>query len=372
MSELQSVPEPGDRWRWLEPAAAGFDPGRLADAVAFAGARETPWPVDLRAAMEAGNAPEGEHGTIIGPMRPRGGTNGIIVRHGAIVAEWGDTHRVDMTFSAAKSYLSMLAGLAVARGLIGDLDDPVRDSVDDGGFDGPHNAQITWRQFLQGTSEWEGTLWGKPDHVDRNRAAMGGHTTGPRGQRTLRPPGSYFEYNDVRVNRLSLALLRCWGEALPEVFAREIMRPIGASDTWQWHGYENSWVGVNGRRVCSVPGGGHWGGGVWIATRDQARLGQLYLRSGRWGSRSLLPERWVEESTTPSPLNPNYGYLWWLNTNRTMYKSAGTSSYFAIGGGLNITWVDPEHDMIVVIRWLAPAAADEVMAQILAALNAGA
>src|SRR3712207_9230350 len=74
-----------------------------------------------------------------------------------------------MTFSVSKSYLATLAGLAVDRGLIRDLDDPVREYVDDGGFDGPHNSRITWRHLLQLTSEWQGTLWCKPDSVDHNR-----------------------------------------------------------------------------------------------------------------------------------------------------------------------------------------------------------
>ena len=86
-----------------------------------------------------------------------------------IVAEWGDTARVDMTFSVAKSYLSMLAGLAVDRGLIRDLDEPVHDHGLDDGFDSAQNRSITWRHLLQQTSEWQGTLWGKPDSIDHNR-----------------------------------------------------------------------------------------------------------------------------------------------------------------------------------------------------------
>ena len=100
----------------------------------------------------------------LGPVRPRGGPNGLLLRNGLVVAEWGDTTRVDMTFSVAKSYLSILAGLAWDRGLIGDPHERVRLRVDDGGFDPPHNDAITWHHLLQQTSEWEGVLWDKPDH----------------------------------------------------------------------------------------------------------------------------------------------------------------------------------------------------------------
>jgi CubicO group peptidase (beta-lactamase class C family) len=63
----------------------------------------------------------------------------------------------------------MLAGIAVMDGLIRDLDEPVGRTVHDGGFDGTHNSAITWRHLLQNTSEWEGSLFGKSDIIDRNR-----------------------------------------------------------------------------------------------------------------------------------------------------------------------------------------------------------
>jgi CubicO group peptidase (beta-lactamase class C family) len=181
-------------------------------------------------------------------------------------AELGETTRSDMTFSVAKSYLSILAGLAWDRGLIGDPHDKVRLTVDDGGFDPPHNDGITWHHLLQQTSEWEGVLWDKPDLIDRNRSAGGRPSTAPKGtHRDLQKPGEFWEYNDVRVNRLSLALLQLWRRPLPEVFRELVMEPIGASPEWEWHGYRNSYVEIDGERMQSGAGGGHWGGGVFIS-----------------------------------------------------------------------------------------------------------
>jgi CubicO group peptidase (beta-lactamase class C family) len=117
---------------------------------------------------------------IIGPVRDRGGPSGVILRGGRIVAEWGDIERADMTFSVTKSYVSTCVGLAHDAGLVKDLDAPVRDLVDDGGFDSAQNRSITWNHLLQQTSEWEGTLWGKPDLVDRNRV-VGAGTSTPAG-----------------------------------------------------------------------------------------------------------------------------------------------------------------------------------------------
>ncbi|WP_205123496.1 serine hydrolase domain-containing protein [Marimonas lutisalis] len=202
-----------------------------------------------------------------------------------------------MTFSVSKSYLALCAGIAVDEGLIPDIHAPVRELVHDGGFDSDKNRDITWVQLLQLTSEWEGTLWDKPDWIDHNRnlTAKPGAASEKGTKRTMQAPGTYWEYNDVRVNRLAPALLRVLKRPLPEVLKERIMDPIGASDTWQWHGYENSWVEIEGVRMQSVSGGAHWGGGLWISTLDHARVGQLMLNKGAWGDRRILSENWVEQ-----------------------------------------------------------------------------
>ena len=364
-------PAPGDQWERRSPEDVGMDSARLAEAAAFTTEHETPLPRDLREAIGQLNRDEGPLGAIVGPVQsPRGGVNGLVLRHGYIVAEWGDTARVDMTFSVSKSYLATLAGLALDRGLIRDLDDPVREYVDDGGFDPPHNSKVTWRHLLQLTSEWQGTLWDKPDLVDHNRVTGNAPMEAPKGNaRALREPGTHWEYNDVRVNRLALALLRVWGRPLPELFKEAVMDPIGASDTWEWHGYDNSYVDIGGRRVQSVSGGGHWGGGVWVSSRDHARFGYLHLRRGRWGERQLVSESWIETATAPSAVNPGYGCLWWLNTGKQQSPSAPESSYFALGWGRNAIWVDPEHDLVAVVRWIDPAALDGFVKRVLSAVT---
>src|SRR5579862_2285409 len=69
------------------------------EAVRYAMSHETPWPRDLRAHIEAGFFEPPPHNAILGPIRPRGGPNGLILRGGAVVARWGDTRQVDFTFS---------------------------------------------------------------------------------------------------------------------------------------------------------------------------------------------------------------------------------------------------------------------------------
>ncbi len=364
-----SIPPSPAPWPRIVPEAAGFDAALLDEAVRFAAAHETPWPRDLRAHLESGFFEPPPYNEILGPIRARGAPNGLILRQGKLVASWGDTRQVDFTFSVAKSYLSVLAGIAVAGNMICDLDDTVASTIDDGGFEGPHNGAITWRHLLQQTSEWEGTLFGKSDVIDRNRNLAVEGKARKGDARLLRPPGMFWEYNDVRVNRLALALLRCFRRPLPEVFAERIMQPIGASSEWRWHGYRTSSVEIDGRMIESVSGGTHWGGGVEIHAEDQARIGLLMLRRGDWDGEPVLSPNWVAESLKPCPLNPNYGLLWWLNTGHSRYPSAPATGFWASGAGGNVTWVDPEHDIVVVLRWADPACLDQFHRLLMAAIQ---
>ena len=364
------VPPPGDDWEHMTPAAAGMDAGRLAEAVKFAEDHETAWSRDLAEQIAKGAFEPAPWNEILGPTKPRGGPNGLILRDGCIVAEWGDTDRSDLTFSVTKSYLAILAGIAVADGLIRNVDDPVRDYALDDGFDSDHNRAITWRHLLEQTSEWEGTLWDKPDQVDRHRQVGPGKSNARKGtHRDLKAPGAHWEYNDVRVNRLSLSLMQVFRRPLPEVLKERVMDPIGASDAWDWHGYRNSWVESDGRRMQSVSGGAHWGGGMWIGSRDHARMGLLIADSGRWGDRQILDPAWIAEMLTPAATNPIYGYLWWLNTGQANWPDVPADSVSAVGAGNNIVWLHAPSRLVVVARWIQDAAVAGLLARVMAALD---
>jgi CubicO group peptidase (beta-lactamase class C family) len=185
----------------------------------------------------------------------------------------------------------------------------------------------------------------------------------------LQTPGTYWEYNDVRVNRASLALLQLFRRPLPEVFAESIMTPIGASANWEWQGYRNSTVEIDGKPMVSVPGGGHWGGGVFIHAEDQARIGLMMLAHGLWGERRILSEDWIARATTPCDINRSYGYFWWLNTDRGRYRNASPESFFASGAGGNSTWIDPATGIVAVMRWMDPTAMDAFIGHVMAALT---
>lgn len=348
---------PRGEWQTKAPAELGFDAAKLKDAVDYALAHGSTWDFDRDQVRT--------FGTPLGPLpKSRASTNGIILRHGYIVAQFGDTKANDPVYSVAKSFLSTVAAVAVDRGLIKNVNDRVGASIHDGGYDSPHNAAITWKNHLQQESEWEGTLWGKnADFVGREQFGAG-----ERKPRAIHDPGSFYEYNDVRINRFSLSLLRLFGVGLPDVLKSAIMDPIGASSEWRWVPYENSQVSINGKTIGSVSGGTRWGGGLWINSEDLARFGLLVLNRGNWNGKQLVSANWFKDAVTPSANGPDYGYLWWLNTQKKQWPSASASSFAALGNGSNIIWIDPEHDVVFVWHWYENRAIDPMLQKLTAAL----
>ena len=364
---------PLGEWARLDPGTAGFNKSALDAAIRYAIDTEIDWPEEVGLMVGRNDLPP--YNSTLGPTKTRGPAAGVVIKNGYLVAEWGEPDRVDMTFSATKSYLSTMVGLARDRGMLGSVNELVNVRIQDGGFDSQHNAAITWEHLLQQTSEWQGTLFDRPDSVDHNRsvannASMSDSTKDAplKGElRELNPPGTFYEYNDVRVNRLGLCALRIWKEPLPDVLKREIMDPIGASDKWIWHGYINSWVDVEGKQMPSVAGGAHWGGGLWISAYDHARFGLLMLNRGKWNGQQLISENWIDDALTPCEVNANYGYMWWLNTGQELYSGAPASSFAAQGAGGNIVYIDPENSLVVVTRWSGERS--EVVNRVIAAIE---
>jgi CubicO group peptidase (beta-lactamase class C family) len=343
-------------------ARRGRDTGveAIRQAVRRQAGRVTPGIDDMYGYL-AGQLRDASHREVIGPVRPAKGASGMVVHRGRTVATWGDCAEPEMCFSATKSVLGTVAGLAYDRGLLPDVHAPVSFAVDHPAFRGPRGRTVTWHHLLQQTSGWEGELWGKPSRVDAQSVDAG------RGSGR---PGSAWAYNDVRVNLLALALTVLWRRPLPEVLRTELFTPIGASDGWSWHGYRGAVVAANGVELPVVSGGAHWGGGLWAPTVDLARLGLLYLRRGRWAGRQLLSTAWIEATWQPCDVNPDYGYLWWLNHRRRIFPAAPASGRCARGnGGRHLVWVDPDRDLVVVSRWGEEVGA--LLAEVSAAVTSG-
>jgi CubicO group peptidase (beta-lactamase class C family) len=372
-----------ETWETRTPEQAKFDSAKLQEAINFAKQSEAKVPRDmeLAQAQSFGREPLGEP---IGVFKPRGEQTGIIIRNGYLVAEWGEPFRVDMTHSVTKSFLSTVVGLAFDRKLIRSLQDRAADysapilpynpleRFDEFGknklinlFETEHNRQITWEHLLRQTSDWEGTLWGKPDWADRPDRDNTKWLNRPRNA-----GGTVYEYNDTRVNVLALAALNVWRKPLPQVLKENVMDEIGASNSWRWFGYENSFIVLDGQIIQSVSGGGHWGGGMFISARDMARFGVLTENNGKWNDKQILSEAFIQQARTPTVPQPTYGFMnWFLNTDKKFYANAPASAFVHVGNGTNIVYVDQENDLVVVLRWIEDGKINEFMGKLYASFK---
>ena len=372
-----------NQWISKNPSELGLNADKIKETIKFAQDNEIKNPRNMEVShyQSFGKEP---FGFAVGPFVERGEPTGLIIHKGYIVAQWGEPNRCDITHSVTKSFLSSVVGLALDRGLIKNVSDTVaayvppieiygnlvNRSADDFGkpellqlFDTPHNKTITWNALLRQTSDWEGTLWGKPDWADRPDKDATKWLNRPRNIQ-----GSVYEYNDVRVNVLSLAALSVWRKPLPQVLKENLMDKIGASNTWRWTGYRNSWIVLDGQTVQSVSGGGHWGGGMFINAYDMGRFGLLSLNRGKWKDQQILSENWVNQALTPTNAQPTYGYMnWFLNTDKKLLPSASEKSFYHLGNGTNMIYVDPEHDLVMVVRWISSEAMDGVVKKVLEA-----
>jgi len=358
-------------WQEKQPQEMGINPALFNKAIAFAIQEESDADKNLKLAHYQSAFGREPLGYPVGPMKDRGAAAGLIIYKGYVVGKWGDPHRVDLTFSVAKSILSTTVGLAYDQGLIkSEKDlvypymapiipyDPYRAMMNKSDhlheedvfdlFGTDHNRKITWEHLLRQTSDWEGTLWGKPDWADRPQGNSGDWLTRKRND-----PGTVYKYNDTRVNVLALAILNVWRRPLPQVLKEQVMDKIGASPTWRWTGYENSFVILDGQIVQSVSGGSHWGGGMFISAYDQARFGYLTLRKGNWNGEQIISEEWINKSKSPTSVQTNYGYMnYFLNTDKNEIPAAPESAFFHLGAGTNMVYVDEENDLLIVTRWI--------------------
>lgn len=371
---------------WLEktPSSLGLNNDSINKAVQFAIENETKNPanMEINHYRTFGKEP---FGMGIGPFETRGKSNGLIIYKGYIMAKWGQPEKCDMTHSVTKSFLSTVAGLALELGHIKQLSDPVytylapieayqpgilyRNATEIGKdellkpFETEHNKKINWEHLLRQTSDWEGTLWEKPDWADRPDADASKWLNRKRNE-----PGTVYEYNDVRVNALALALTSILRKPLPLLLKEKIMDPIGASDTWRWTGYRNAWIVIDGLPVQAVSGGGHWGGGMIINSYDLGKFGLFTLNKGTWNHKRILPESWFALATKPTEVKTDYGFMnYFLNTDQKMIPTAPTTAYMHVGNGTNFIFVDETKELVVVGRWMENAAIPSFIQKIYAA-----
>ncbi|MEX2356119.1 MAG: serine hydrolase [Thermaerobacterales bacterium] len=346
---------PGKEWSYVNPAEAGLEPEKLEQARRY---------FDYN---------------VGGPYRA------VIVRHGRVVAEWNQEYESDVRlyiFSAIKSFLSCLLGIAVHEGKISSADDQVTDYYPEaldvpagtgpkpGRHVFPENRDITLRQLISQTSGYM-----KP------------------GEK----PGQVYHYQSFGMNILGKAIARAYGlfdEPGPEVtpnlkklYDEKFRIPLEAS--WGYYmkpvipASDPKSIPAKYRTYNTVVQPGAWAeifcysDGIRMSALDMARMGWLWCNWGSWNGRQLIPETWMREAARTAPdIRANhpehermYGYAFWINEFGVLWPDAPRDSFAARGATDRAhIWACPSLDLVVAESpGLAPDERNEFLRLLVAA-----
>jgi CubicO group peptidase (beta-lactamase class C family) len=247
----------------------------------------------------------------------------------------GTLHNVK---SVSKSVASLALGIAIDRGLIRGVNEPIFNFFPEhADLRSPEKDRI---QLLHVLTMTMGLQWveATPATEENNDESRMHRAADPSryvlGLASTAPPGQEFFYNTGALTLVSAIVRKATGRPL-DAFAREVLfEPLGITDV--------EWSRVKGDTDA--------GGGLRWRPRDMAKIGQLVLAGGRWNDRQIVSRDWIETSTAPKIKTTDdqyYGYLWWLGRART---NAGVVNWIgALGRGGQSIRIVPERDLVVAV-----------------------
>lgn len=243
-----------------------------------------------------------------------------------------------VSWSMAKSALSLLLGTLVDDGTIPDLDAPVTQYAP--ALGGSAYAGATIRSVLQmasGVSFDEDYMdfWSDINRMGRVLAlggSMDGFTEGQSAR--LGPPGSAWHYVSLDTHVLGMVIRGATGRTIPDLMQERLFEPLGLERA--------PYYVTDGRGVAFVLGG------LNLTTRDYARLGQLVAQGGQWHGRQIVSTDWIDASTVASaPGGALYGYQWWLPPDaRGEVMARGIYGQFI--------WIDRAQNVVIAVNAADP------------------
>ena len=278
----------------------------------------------------------------------------VIVRKGYVIADeyfagW-TSDSIHTEQSVTKSVTSLVTGIALARGDIKSLDQPLVELLSRyapiANLDERKRA-LKVRDLLTMRT---GLAWNEDSYPGSPLEQLNNLETDwlrfvvdwPMGEQ----PGTRWQYNSGGVIALGGAIGIAGGMNTAEYARTYLLRPIGITGDKWYRGFPDL-----------LP---HTGGGLLMSTRDLARVGYLVLRGGKWNSTQVVPEAWITESTRPTVTptyrlggrQSSYGYLWWLYTLAGGTPTASTTDLVIAASGAQGQWlfVVPKHDLVVAIN----------------------
>lgn len=249
--------------------------------------------------------------------------------------------------STHKTVVALLVGAAIADGFIRSVDQPAADFLPE--WTDRARKAIRIRDLLQMTSGLELVTGLNPFARSSIRLTL---TTDIApivfGLPSVTPAGTDFQYANANPELLGIIIERAVGKPYAQYLSERLWSRLGAAPAQVQLDHPG---GVARTFCCLVADARSW-----------LRIGRLILDKGRVGDDQVIPAQWIEAMTTPSPRNPNYGYLTWLGSppgTERKYNDATVKAFhsepfaapdviFLDGFGGQRVYVVPSRDLIVV------------------------
>ncbi len=251
----------------------------------------------------------------------------IVVHNGRVLVSWGETGRRFRCASIRKSFLSALYGIYVSEGKV-DLNATMADlKIDDVQNLTAEEKHAKVIDLLTARSGIYHPAAYSPRNMEKNLPLRGSHA-----------PGTFWFYNNWDFNTLATIFEQETEKSVFDAFKNEIADAIKMKDFSLWNTHYRFEVKSNHPAYL-----------FRMTARDMARFGLLYLNSGRWKGKQIIPEKWVVDSTKPFSTDlggfsdrGGYGYLWWVS------EISRQRIYYASGSGGQRLCVLPESNLVFV------------------------
>lgn len=270
----------------------------------------------------------------------------LIIKNDTIVYEHYhngfESEDVHISWSMSKSVISALMGIAIEEGAIKSIEETVTDYLP--GFIGTGYDGVRIKDVLQMSSgvdfnEDYGDFNSDINALGRYFALGMPMSDFAKRLKNIRPPGTYNWYISVDTQVLGMILTKATGKTISEYMYEKLWSKIGAESDAYW--------------IIDKAGMEFALGGLNITARDYAKLGQLYLDSGRWQGQQIVPEEWVIASITPdaphlmpgirnnAKFKDGYGFQWWI-------PFGGDDEFNAQGIYGQFIYIDPDQKVVIV------------------------
>ena len=255
-------------------------------------------------------------------------TQALIVSHNGkiLLEEYGEGYnKTDFVTSQsiAKAFYAVLFGVAIEKGLLNELDEPIKNYLPVWKDD--ERGKITIRNLLEMKSGlYRSESWNEEMFLSSNNLDFALNVE------LVNKPGDLFEYNNVNTALLGPVIEQIFNASPHEVLKKEILEPLEITDYGLWKDHALNDVTFHG---------------IDMAPMDFIKFGQLYAQNGVWNGQQIINKQFLEESIQPISEGPGefYGMHTSIRkiteTKRLLVKEGFNGQYL---------FVIPEHDLVVV------------------------